>query len=1504
MAPSVVGPNKIIIADGATPREAEPSSTKHLIAPCPYRGLAAFRTEDKHLFFGRDGYIQKLRESVQSKPLVTVLGTSGIGKSSIVFAGLIPELQKELRWIVVAFRPLTSPFYNIAAALMPNLEPSMGEVNRLKESQKLAESLEQGSISLQNIIQRILQKKPEYEHLLLVVDQFEEIFTLCQDEKTQEKFLNIFFSTLNLETSRSISNLSLLLTLRADFFEQALHYPKFADALQTSSLILGPMTRRDLKEAIERPAFNLDVKIEPGLTERILKDVNSAPGELPLLEFALTLLWSKQENECLTHAAYDEIGGVEKALAGYAESVYKKLRGDEQKRVQKIFVQLVRPGKGTKDTRRLATEREVGKENWGLVTQLADARLVVTGRTGSIGEKTIEIVHEALIDGWTRLKEWMEADREFRTWQEQLRSAIDLWKKNKRDESALLRGTLLSEAIDWLQRKEGEQQFNAITPSEREYIKFSLALRNREQAIKDKRRRRIMIASVVSAVVFLALAGMFYVQRRNAERDKQVAHFRQVAFQAEAMRTQNPELIERSILLTIEVLRQSPFLEAEQSLRRGFRLLPHLVTTVTGDGAMTGLSFSPNGQYFATASKDGTARVWEASTGNQISTMPHKGMMGRILFSPDGRYVATTSQSRTLSVWEANNGSEAVEMTHGGKILDAAFSPDGKQVATASEDQTIRIWDVSSGKEIKRISQEGGADRLIYSPNGKYLVSIPLMGRIAQVWEISSGKELTHVTHDGMILNMAFSPDGRYLATGSTDHSARLWDFNTGKEVARLMHGFTVNAMDFSPDGKYLATASEDGTARVWDINNQHEMARVEHEDDVHFVKFSPNGKYVVSGCINKFDKKSHYFVARVWEAMGGREITRLSHADGLEAIAFSPDGKYIATASDDKTARIWEAIDITGLEKTTEGDKSSRTISNSLSDNHKYHAIIEEDGTTKVWELGDSSEVLRLVSESQIKLSPTAGEGNIMELNPNGRYLAELRMGRFEEPSLPDDFLIIWDLTDGHQVAHLNLTEAASSTAKGNTITEIKFDPTGKFLALMGGPSGNEKGDPSFVRIMRMDDLQEVRRLNIGSFGTHLIYSPNGKYIVTTDFKNAAHLWDVSNGQEVIRMQHEITGKENGFQNLMDCVTFSPDGNLLATGSWDHTARIWEVSTGKEVARLQHESYLRGVNFSPDRRYLATKTEDGIVRIWDINSQEEITRFNGQDDSISSITFSPNGRYLIKPTEGAAVTTWLWRTENLMQEACTRLTRNLTQEEWIQYFGDEPYHKTCSNLADTPSPNRVEGRAISERENSTDMEPDEPLTFYQSGSDRIDRCDYDGAITDLTKAIEEDPKNPNAYVSRAIAYSKKGEVDKALTDFKKAESLGGDRANIYTNRSSLFADQGNMDKALADLDAAIKADPHFAGSFFNRAQIYIKQRKYKEAVSDLTNVIQLEPNNTEAFHRRGLTLHLMGKNKEAIADFREMLKQARDDRTGQDARRHLWELGESTESLRPAQPE
>jgi len=335
--------------------------------------------------------------------------------------------------------------------------------------------------------------------LLLIADQFEELFTPCVDDTDRELFLDQLLLACN-----QINNFKTILTLRADFLGYALAYRPFAVALQDSTQMLGPMSRKELQEVIERPVQMLNAKLEPGLMQRILAAVRDQPGNLPLLEFTLTQLWGKQENRQLTHRAYDEIGGLEKALAKYAEAQYQSFSEENKQRVQKLFIQLVHPGQGTYDTRRVATRQEVGEDNWSLVTKLANARLVVTNvvnnnKTNKV-EETVEIIHEALIREWGTLQAWITTNREFRTWQQQLNIRVREWKSAKEDKELLLRGASLVKANEFFKEKADEMSL-----SEQNFVNQSLVF---DTLITKQKKRRQRLTNMGFGITSLFSIGV------------------------------------------------------------------------------------------------------------------------------------------------------------------------------------------------------------------------------------------------------------------------------------------------------------------------------------------------------------------------------------------------------------------------------------------------------------------------------------------------------------------------------------------------------------------------------------------------------------------------------------------------------------------------------------------------------------------------------------------------------------------------------------------------------------------------------------------------------------------------------------------------------------------------------------------------------------------------------------------------------------------------------------
>jgi formylglycine-generating enzyme required for sulfatase activity/KaiC/GvpD/RAD55 family RecA-like ATPase len=462
---------------------------------CPFRGLSYFREEDAAFFFGREEFSERLAQEVCCKSLVAVVGASGCGKSSAVRAGLLPRLRQGsggIVWEIATIVPTDRPLRGLAASLLLLLEPDIREVERLEQVKRLSEYLTTEQNGLRDVTERILEKQPGTDRLLLVVDQWEELYTLAEETAAKS------FVEALLKTTAS-APLSVVLTLRGDFYGHALAQRPLADRLQDAVVNLGPMTQEELRRAVVKPAEKVGLTYQPGLDNRILDDVGDEPGNLPLLEFVLKGLWEARRGGQLHHAAYDTMGGVEGAMAKRADDVLKSMKeksvqgGDTLRRV---FLDLVHTAEGTKDTRRRVELDKLDEEAQEVVRQLARERLLVTGRDEATGKETLEIAHEALIRYWKQLRSWLDADREFRTWRHRLAAGLAEWERsNRMDKGALLRGGPLAEAERW--RDERGQD---LADDERTYIEASSAEKHRQARIK-----RWTIAAVMLVLIGVAV---------------------------------------------------------------------------------------------------------------------------------------------------------------------------------------------------------------------------------------------------------------------------------------------------------------------------------------------------------------------------------------------------------------------------------------------------------------------------------------------------------------------------------------------------------------------------------------------------------------------------------------------------------------------------------------------------------------------------------------------------------------------------------------------------------------------------------------------------------------------------------------------------------------------------------------------------------------------------------------------------------------------------------------
>ncbi len=398
---------------------------------CPYRGLEVFREEDAPFFFGREDFTKKLRGAVAAQSLVAVVGSSGSGKSSVVRAGLIPSLRRSAGtvWEVVILVPGQHPLHALIGALLPLLEPDMTEMDRLVEVNKQAEHLRTDDLHLHQVIKRVVEKQQGTDRLLLVIDQWEELYTYAKDEEAEKVSARFVDELL---TTTETAPLTVVLTLRADFYGEALAHRGLSDQLQAAQVNLGPMTREELERAVTAPAEKVGLSFDPGLVDRLLDDVGEEPGNLPLLEYALKELWSARRGSHLLYKAYKSMRGVKGAIAQRAESVYKTLDSRQKKTAERVFTRLVRPGEESGDARRRAVLNEFDEVGRTMVRTLAGpkARLLITSRDTGTNQETVEVAHEALIREWGRLRPWVDKVRKQLRDQALMEDLARTWKEH------------------------------------------------------------------------------------------------------------------------------------------------------------------------------------------------------------------------------------------------------------------------------------------------------------------------------------------------------------------------------------------------------------------------------------------------------------------------------------------------------------------------------------------------------------------------------------------------------------------------------------------------------------------------------------------------------------------------------------------------------------------------------------------------------------------------------------------------------------------------------------------------------------------------------------------------------------------------------------------------------------------------------------------------------------------------------------------------------------------
>ena len=697
---------------------------------------------------------------------------------------------------------------------------------------------------------------------MIVVDQFEELYTLSPEDK-RKKFIDQLLEVINNQRDKDRPDVVIVITLRVDFYGFALGYQPLAEMLAKwkPETLIG-MNRKELRSTIEEPAKLAEIKIEDELTDIILDEIIETPGELPLLQFALQELFYRRSDNQLTIATYDEIGRVEGSLVKYAESIYKELNEDEQKKVEHIFTQLVRFGERTENTRRLATYSQIGAENWDLVTELANDRLVVTGYNEDQKQQTVEVVHEVLIRGWKRLQGWMVEAENFRKWQERLRFQMKTWEETDRNNSALLVGALLADAEKWLSKK-----YECIT--DQKEIEFINASRYYQEQEDIANIENLLELSQKELQLKQQLQSLFYAVK--------------AAIKLRNIREPTKKLKKN----VIERLEQGSHDISEKN-----KLIDHT-------SQVNGVAFSLNGFKIASVSDDNTVKLWD-SKGQLLKTFKkHTDQVWGVSFSPDNQMIASASADRTVRIWTLDGKCVQVLEGHTDRVYGVSFSPDGQMIASGSVDKTVRIWKLDGTLWTLWKTLKGHNDRVYgvsFSPDGQMVASASA-DRTIKIWTLDGEVNQVLQGHTDLVYAVKFSPDGQTIASASNDKTVRLWTLD-GRELNTLQHQDLVHGLNFSFDGKILLSASHDKTVNLWTLDGM-KLDQIQHTEQVYTASFSPDGQIIAFAGADRTVNLYSYTAKSVFSILVG-------HTDRIWGVKFSPDGKFIASASDDKIARLW----------------------------------------------------------------------------------------------------------------------------------------------------------------------------------------------------------------------------------------------------------------------------------------------------------------------------------------------------------------------------------------------------------------------------------------------------------------------------------------------------------------------------------------------------------------------------------------------------------------------
>ncbi|WP_314251523.1 nSTAND1 domain-containing NTPase [Streptomyces kutzneri] len=1176
--------------DGGTEGSGAGGAGPQADGACPYRGLPAFTAREARWFFGRDRataeLIERVFERIGDGPLM-LLAPSGAGKSSLLNAGLVPALRGggfpmpgSDTWPVLRFTPTAHPLEEMldcaAKALGGDLGITAGEVRDRPHALLEAVRRLSGGPSADGP-----DRTPPPPRPVLLVDQFEELFTLCSDEDERRAFVRVLCALAaarpepdgrapdgpeagGLEAeglgARGLDPAVVVLGVRADFSGDCLDLPELATVFTRGLFVLPPMSLAELRESITRPADLAGLSLEPGLFPLLMRDAGlrddhpdrTPSGVLPLVSHALLATWRQREGATLTVDGYERTGGIQGAIARTAEEVFTRLYPAEQNTLRRVLVRLVHVADGTGATRRRMSRT-------ALMEQLADAGpaaaaldTFVRARLITMDSDTVEITHEALLHAWPRLRGWIRADRAGLLVHQQLAHAAAEWEREGGDPSALHRGTRLETARAWADEHDGRSR---LGPLEAAFLRASQEAQDSRERLAGRQvrlRQWTLATLVVLLVLAMGAGGLAYQQRAGALGQERVARSRALALESAALAAGRPEA---SMLLAGEAYRTSATSEARGALL-STQSQPFVARLGGHGGPVNAVAFGPGNGTLATAGSDGTVILRRVADRRTIATFTMPGRVRAVAFSPDGSMLAATSTDGPARLWDTAGhgaGAQLPASTAGARAV--AFAPDGRSLAVAGADGTIGLWEAAGDHHAlaSLTGHTGRVNALAYAADGRTLVSAGA-DRTVRLWDpVEAGPTAVLTGHTDEVLGVAFAPDGRTVATGGVDHTVRLWDVAGRRTTATLTgHSDDVNGVAYTPDGTTVVSAGGDGTTRLWDVAGGRATATLAgHTDYVLGVAVDSGGALLATA---GFDQS-----VVLWDLRGAvltsRPFTEVWHA------AYSPDGKWLATAESDHAVRLWDVAGRRVL--ATFAGHSETVFSVAFAPDGRTLASAGSDGTIRLWDTAARGR--------SAVLDGPGGTVFAVAFSPDGRTLASAGS---------DGTVRLWDVAGRRPLAVL--------TGHTDFANEVVFSPDGRTLA--------SAGDDLTVRLW---DVAGRRPLTVltGHRGAvrGVAFSPDGRTLASSGNDGTVRLWDARRH----RFQAALAGHTGSARGL----AFSPDGRTLASSGNDRTVRLWDVAGRRTLATLAgHANAVWGVVFAPDGRTVASSSTDGTVRLWDLD--------------------------------------------------------------------------------------------------------------------------------------------------------------------------------------------------------------------------------------------------------------------------------------------------------------